>query len=165
VLARAQTGERLLGGVIVCLAHPDVPHTGAEGIAQWRRYDWLPEPEGFSYAADLAPAFGRPGVVLQDEGHAFAPYVQALAERLAYRVQVNEQAPALNRPGAVFIRSAGGLAVGAALPVADGHVIILPPLLRPENDRALVAETLFQCLERWQNRASETAQTLRKEVP
>jgi hypothetical protein len=141
------------GGLAVLLGYPDAPHTGVASET-WHSYAWLPEPEGFSFERDLLAGFGRPGAVLVDAEHPFAPYVQILASRLAYRVYVNEESPALAERGSVFARSEGGVPIAFEIRDGDGNLVILPPILRPESDRAIIADALFRCFERWAARRS-----------
>lgn len=164
---RRREAERFLarGGVLVCFAHPDVAHPRLEGLPQWRRYAWLPAPEGFRYQEHLLPGFGSLGVSLEDEGHPFAAYIEAFGPRLAYRAHAAEEAPAFAEYARVFARSPGGVAVGVELTVGEGRVVLLPPLARFQAERVALAETLFECLERWQSRLEpETPGWMRKEV-
>jgi hypothetical protein len=69
-------------------------------------------------------------------------------------VQIDDTAPAFRDGGSIFICSAGGLPVGASLRLGNGHLVLLPPLMKAESERSALAEVLFQCLEEWQNRAS-----------
>src|SRR5262245_6936860 len=43
------------GGVLACLAHPDIVHV--VDACGWRRYAWLPAPPGFDYRKHLLPGF------------------------------------------------------------------------------------------------------------
>ena len=140
-------------GLVVLLGYPDVPHAGVAG-GVWQSYAWLPAPEGFSFARDLLAGFGRPGAVLVDAGHPFAPYVQVLASRLAYRVYVNEESPALAEFGSVFARSEGGIPIAFDIRDGDGHLVVLPPILRPESDRTVITDAFLQSFERWAARSS-----------
>ncbi len=66
--------------------------------------------------------------------------------------------------GGVFLRSQGGLAVGVELCVREGSIVIVPPMAATAEERVLLAETLFQCLERWHNRlAPQAPDWIRKE--
>ncbi len=151
------------GGTVVCFGYPDVAHTGIAGIEHWRRYDWLPAPQGFRYEEHLLPGFGKPGAMLAQEGHAFAPYVETFGPRLAYQTVIDEITAGFGEYGRVFIRSHGGVAIGAELAVADGRVIILPPLVRFESERSQLADTLFECLEAFRGPAL-TRHEIRKEI-
>ncbi len=141
------------GGLVVLLAHPDVPHADVFGGA-WHSYAWLPEPDRFAFQSDLLAGFGRPGAVLVDAEHPFAPVVQTLAERLAYRVHVDEESPALAENGHVFARSQGGVPIAFEIKDGEGHLVVLPPILRPESDRALITDAFLQSFERWQARSA-----------
>ncbi len=137
------------GGVIACLAHPDVAHPGVAESYGWRRYAWLPAPPGFRYQEHLLPGFGNPGAELTDQDHPFAPYITELSSRLAYRTTLDEAAPNFSDYARVFARSRGGGAVAVELTVDRGRIVLLPPPLNPESDRALIAQTLHGCFERW----------------
>jgi hypothetical protein len=166
---RRLEAERALarGGTVVCLAYPDVAHEGIAGLPGWRRYDWLPAPEGFSYTEHLLAGFGKPGVEIADAEHAFAPYVNTFGVRLAFRAYASEQDESFSQYGLVFARSLGGGAVGVELKVGTGRVILLPPLdsLDYSNDRVPLANVLCDCLERMQaGTADEPSQLIDKEA-
>jgi hypothetical protein len=139
------------GGLVVLIGSPDVPHADIAGDP-WHSYDWLPEPEGFSFQRDLLAGFGRPGAVLVDAEHPFAPFVQALATRLAYRVYVNEEAPGIAENGHVIARSEGGVPIAFDVRAGDGHIVVLPPILRPESDRRVIATAFIDSFELWDAR-------------
>src|SRR3990172_5453237 len=107
VRLRCLEAERLLAraGVIVCFAHPDVPHEGIAGLPSWRRYDWLPAPEGFAYAEAMLAGYGKLGVELTDAEHAFVPYVEEFAVRLAFRAYLSEAGQGPPPHASVFARS------------------------------------------------------------
>ena len=88
------------GGVIVCIAGPDVAVEEVESLPGWRCYDWLPTPEGFDCRRHILPGFGPAGVELAAE-HPFSPYIQAFAARLAYRAVPDEE----NAPRILRLRS------------------------------------------------------------
>lgn len=166
---RRREAERLLrrGGIIACFAHPDVPHQGIRGLEGWRRYDWLPEPEGFRFQEHLLPGFGRAGVVLEDPSHPFAPLLEEYGQRLAYRAYAAEDAPALAEGARVFARSPGGAAVGVELSAEGGRIVLLPPLERLDAtiNRIDLAAVLFRCLERASEQGSGSPpEWIRKEV-
>ena len=137
------------GGVIACLAHPDVAHPGIAETCGWRRYAWLPAPPGFRYQEHLLPGFGTPGAELTDPDHPFASYITELSSRLAYRTTLDEAVSNFSDYARVFARSRGGAAVAAELTVDGGTIVLLPALVNPESDRALIAQTLHGCFERF----------------
>ena len=112
-----------------------------------------PRPERISYESDLLAGFGRPGAVLVDAEHPFAPYVEQLAPHLAYRVYLNESSAGA-ADAHVFARSSGGQAIGFELPLGEGRLVVLPPLVAPESDRARTADALAECLARWAERSA-----------
>lgn len=165
VQMRRRETERLLanGGLVVLIGYPPVPHD-VQG-AEWKTLGWLPEPDGFSFERDLLPGFGTAGAVVVDAEHPFAPYVETLAPRLAYRVYVNEDVRGVAENGLVFARSSGGVAIGVEIGVGGGRLVVLPPLVKPEADRPLTAQAMAQCLDRWNERRLQVGgETARKEV-
>jgi hypothetical protein len=166
---RRLEAERLLarGGLMVCFAYPDIPHEGIEGLPGWRRYDWLPAPEGFSYAEHLIAGYGKLGVDIAECEHSFAPYVEEFGARLAFHAYVLEQEEGLRQDRRVFARSPGGAAVGVELAVGPGRIVLLPPIggLDYSQDRTPLANVLHHCLERLQeNETEQRPQCIRKEA-
>lgn len=147
------------GGLVVLMASPEVVEADVEG-GPWRSYDWLPAPEGFSYENDLLAGFGRPGAVLVDSEHPFAPYIQQLAPHVAYRVYLNETAEAA-RDAHVFARSSGGQPIAFEMPLGEGRLIVLPPLVKPEQDRARTATAISECLALWQAAGARMTEEIR----
>jgi hypothetical protein len=140
------------GGILVCFVYPSVAHTGIAGLDQWSRYTWLPAPAAFRYEDHLLPGFGTSGAELVHDDHPFSPYVTEFGTRLAYRAVIDESAPNFSDYGRVFIRSAGGVAIGAHLLVDKGCIILLPPFARWDADRAALAQTLLNCMQHWAER-------------
>ncbi len=166
---RGLEAERLLarGGLVVCFAYPDIPHEGIEGLPGWRRYDWLPAPEGFSFAEHLIAGYGKLGVDIAESEHSFAPYVEEFGARLAFQAYVLEQEEGLRQDRQVFARSPGGAAVGVELAVGPGHIVLLPPIggLDYSQDRTPLANVLHRCLEHQQgNETKQPPQCIRKEA-
>ncbi len=160
---RRREAERFLarGGLMALLAHPDVAHPSLH----WRRYAWLPAPAGFRWEEHLRPGFGSLGISLEDASHPFAPYLEAFAPLLSYRATVDEEAPGFEGYGRVFARSPGGAAVGGELAVGAGRVVLLPPLVRFEQERPAIAQTLFECFERCREQGEpQPPDWIRKEV-
>ncbi len=139
------------GGIIVLMSSAHVTQPDIEGTT-WRSYDWLPAAEAFSHETDLPAGFGKPGAVLVDLDHPFAPYIQQLAPHVAYRIYLNEAGEGA-RNCHVFARSSGGQAIAFERPLSGGTLIVLPPLLKPDQERPRTAAALTDCLTRWQERA------------
>lgn len=135
------------GGTMCAFAHPDVAVKGIRGARDWRRYSWLPAPEGFSFAGDLHASFGKAGGTAVAD-HPFAAYFERFGRTAGYRVRLNENAAGFTDYATVFARSEGGAAIGAELQVLRGSIILLPPLIRIDSDRAPLAQTLLECFER-----------------
>lgn len=134
------------GGTIVCFAHPDVAVKGVRGLKDWRRYSWLPAPEGLDYSNDLQASFGKVGAEAVDD-HAFARYIDEFGKKAGYRVRVNEDVADLSEQMRIFARSDSGAAIGFELSVLDGSIVFLPPLIRFEAERSDLAQVLFECFE------------------
>ena len=154
---REATRLLALGGLVVVIAHPETAVPNVAG-GEWRSYSWLPPVEGFSYAGDLLPGFGRAGAVLTDAEHPFAPYIEQLAPRIAYRAHLNEDAPAVTESAAVFARSSSGVATAFQIPARGGQIVFLPALADPNKDRPAIAAAVVACLERWDHPAAAGAQ-------
>lgn len=152
---RRREAARLMdaGGLLVAFGHPEGAITGVSG-GDWRSYSWLPDGEDFRWSRDLMPGFGMPGAVLTDADHPFAPFVEALASRLAYRVYLNEDSAGRSH---VFCRSSGGVATGFEVSLGNGSAVILPAVQKPEADRQVISEALLGCFERWEARSREHA--------
>ncbi|MFQ5473005.1 MAG: hypothetical protein ACE5FA_09000, partial [Dehalococcoidia bacterium] len=134
------------GGTIACFAHPDVAVKGVRGLKDWRRYSWLPAPEGFDYSSDLQTSFGKVGAEAVHD-HPFAGYIDAFGKKAGYRVRLNEDIPDLAEQVRIFARSEGGAAIGFDLSVLNGSIVFLPPLIRLEAERSGLAQVLFECFE------------------
>src|SRR3972149_4919580 len=73
-LRRPGAGGLLARGAITpCFAYPDVSHEGIRELPGWRRYDWLPGPDGFSYGEHLLAGDGKLGGEVAGPGHALLP--------------------------------------------------------------------------------------------
>jgi hypothetical protein len=104
----------------------------------------------------LRAGFGRPGAVLVEGEHPFAPYISQLAPHIAYRVYLNEAGEAA-RKAQIFARSSGGQAIGFELQLGDGTLVVLPQLVRPDQDRPRTVAAIKDCLTRWSERARTPA--------
>ena len=154
----------LRGGIALCIAHPDVVHDGIVGLERWRRYDWLPEPDGFRYDADILPGFGKTSVRATDPAHPFAAYVDAYGERMTYRAHAAgppESPPALR----VFAESGSGVPVAFDIDLLQGRLVFVPLLDVAREDRIAIADTLFGCFERYDaERTDQPPDGIRKEA-
>lgn len=135
------------GGTLCAFSHPDVAVKAVRGNRDWRRYSWLPAPEGFSYAEHLHASFGKAGANAVED-HSFVPYIERFGRNAGYRVRLDEDAAGFSDYASVFARSDGGAAIAAELRVLRSSVVLLPPLIRIESDRSPLAQTLLECFER-----------------
>lgn len=150
------------GGACLCVAYPDAVHDDIDRIETWRRYEWLPTPDGFDYRAGLLPGFGKAPVEVSDPGHPFADYIALYGKRMAYRAHIAEEAGSRTR---VFGRSSGGVAVAFDMALGSGRIVFIPPLQDPAQDRAGIADTLFACFERLElEQAPDLPENIRKEA-
>jgi hypothetical protein len=143
--SRRQQTELLLrrGGIVVVVAAPDVAHSQVAGLSAYRRYSWLPAPEGYDWSSTIAPAFGK-GCRPSSLDHPFAAFADYARERVSYQAFFPEGAPGLE----VFARSRGGAAVGVALRSDRGQIVFLPALGDPGTGaaRAQLATLISQCI-------------------
>jgi hypothetical protein len=118
------------GGLVVCLAFPNVSHAVPE-FAGCDRYCWLPAPPGLAYrepllrrgyGAQLAPA---------EVEHPFSGFIEQFRTTLTYQAYFDDETPGFAEIGAVFARSAGGAAVSVELRLDRGRIVFLPPPTRP----------------------------------
>ena len=149
------------GGIALFIAYPDVLHEGVAGLARWRCYDWLPEPEHFTYETGLLPGFGKTAVEATDPAHPFAAYVALYGPRMAYRAHAAE-ASALR----IFGMSSGGVAVAFDVRVGNGRIVFVPPLSNPQQDRITVAGTLSESFVAYEaEQAEQSPDSIGKEGP
>ncbi len=156
---RQDETARLLarGGVVVCLAYPDVVHTRVVGFTGCDRYFWLPAPPGMQYREPhLLPADGSEAFPT-DLDHPFAPYIQAYRRNIAYRAYISEAVEGFSGFGKVFARSAGGAALGVELAAAGGRVVFIPPprRVRSGDERYAFSNTLQEAIRHTLGRAAE----------
>lgn len=145
------------GGLVVCLAYPDVMHMRVVGFTGCDRYFWLPAPPGMQYREPhLLPAEGTEAFPT-DLDHPFAPYIQAYRRNLAYRAHISEAVAGFSGFGKVFARSAGGAAVGVELLAGGGRVVFIPPLrrVRSGDERYAFSNLLQEGIRRTLGRAVE----------
>jgi hypothetical protein len=125
---RADETERLLarGGLVVCLAYPDVLHPQVAGFTGCHRYYWLPAPTGADYGArNLQPAGGTE-VVATDYQHPFADFFERHRNTVQYRTVFAEGG--FGEAAKVIARSPGGAAIALDLAIGGGRVVFLPAL-------------------------------------
>jgi hypothetical protein len=130
------------GGAAVCYAYPEMRVRGITGIAEWRSYEWLPEPRKFSWSASLLPGFGKERAEAIGALHPFAGYVEEFAGASRYRVYAEDETIS-TAGGTVLARSAGDFAVAFELRVGEGRIVLTPPLLDPAKDRQRLADAIL----------------------
>jgi len=127
---RRDETARLLarGGVVVCLAYPNVVHGRVAGCADCDRYCWLPAPDGLRYAEPFLRRGDGTRLCPATKSHPFAPFLTRFQSRLAYQAYF-DGAP--GSPHQVLARSAGGAAIALEITVGAGSIVFLPPPARP----------------------------------
>jgi hypothetical protein len=143
---RREETERLLarGGLVVCLAYPDVPHTRVPGFTGCHRYYWLSAPPGLTYGREyIRPASGT-DVRATDYEHPFADHLERFRSDVLYRAVFAEGASGFGEYAKVIGRSPGGAAIAIELSVGGGQVIFLPamPDRISAEERMALAQTL-----------------------
>ena len=134
---RQDETARLLarGGLVVCLAYPNVMHRRVAGFTGCDRYFWLPAPPGLQYGEPYLRRGTGSELIVTEHDHPFGPFVQQYRTKLAYHAYFADDAPGFARAGRVFARSIGGAAVAVELHLAQGQVVFLPPPARyPTGD-------------------------------
>ncbi|HEY7268225.1 MAG TPA: hypothetical protein VH951_00225 [Dehalococcoidia bacterium] len=143
---RAEETERLLarGGLVICFAHPDVPHPRVSGFGGCHRYYWLPAPAGAAYGPPYLKPAGGTEVKATDFQHPFADFFERQRAMVEYRAVFGEGANGFGEAGKVIARSPGGAAVAVDLHVGGGRIVFLPalPSRLTSGDRAAVATAL-----------------------
>ncbi|MPZ22631.1 MAG: hypothetical protein GEU28_03625 [Dehalococcoidia bacterium] len=144
--SRRQQTEILLrrGGTVVVFAAPEAFHNGIAGLDGWRRYSWLPSPEGVEWRTLIQPAYGT-GAVAADPAHPLARYVDYARLRAGYSAFFAEGVAPLK----VIARSRGGAAIGVEIAVDHGRVIFIPALRDAGSgaQRSHLASTLIEAIE------------------
>ncbi len=136
------------GGLVVCMAYPDVPHPRVAGFTGCHRYYWLPAPPDRDYGPKyLLPAAGR-HVSPSDYEHPFADYLDTMRDNVRYRATLAEGAEGLSETLKVIGRSPGGAAIAAEIETGGGRLIFLPAL--PGNlthsERSRIGENLIDAI-------------------
>jgi hypothetical protein len=147
---RAEETERLLarGGLVVCFAHPDVPHPRVSGFTGCHRYYWLPAPAGTAYAPPFLKPAGGTEVKATDFEHPFAEFFERHRSTVEYRAVFGEGGSGFGEAGKVIARSTGGAAVAVDLSVGGGRVVFLPalPPRLTSIDRSALATTMVSAV-------------------
>lgn len=150
--ARRDETARLLarGGLVVCVACPNVLHRRVAGFTGCDRYFWLPAPPGLRYAEPtLRRGFGTE-IIPTEHDHPFGPFVNHCRGKLAYHAYFADDAPGFAGAARVFARSAGGAAVGVELTLEHGRAVFLPAPARPPagDQRYAFSNALQQSIQR-----------------
>lgn len=144
---RADETMRFLarGGLIVCLAVPDVVHRGIEGLSDLTRYYWLPD-DTASYLASVVKRGSGTEFAPMDLDQPFAAMLASTRAKLTYQVHFE-----LADAETVIGQSIGGAAVAIALPASGGQLVLIPPPTRP-----LDSHGRYQMSEALQNAIRQT---------
>ena len=134
---RRDETARLLarGGLVVCLAYPNVVHQRVAGFTGCDRYFWLPAPPGLQYREPFLRRGSGSELITTEHDHPFGPFVHQYRTKLAYHAYFADDAPGFSDAVRVFARSAGDAAVAVELRLAQGRAVFLPPPIRhPTGD-------------------------------
>jgi len=152
-------------GTAVCIAYPEVTLLGVDALQEWHSYEWLPEPNRFSYSSALLPGFAKDAAAPATAEHPFHAYLQEFAATSRYRTCADD-ATIDAAGGVVLARSAGGVPVAFDLPLGNGRIVFIPPLLDPAKERQQIADALLAGFEEVSTEQSaEVPDWIRKEVP
>lgn len=139
---QAQTARLLArGGLVVCIARPNVVHHRVAGFSGCDRYFWLPAPPGLQYREPFLRRGEGTQVVLIEHDHPFCGYLERFRGKLAYHAYFADDAPGFAGAGRVVARSVGGAAVAVELALGHGRAVFLPPLARPPTGDARYASS------------------------
>jgi hypothetical protein len=141
---RDETAQLLAhGGIVVCLAHPNVTHQAVFGMPDCDCYCWLPSGDGLRYGEPLLRRGDGARIEVAPVTHPFEPFLTRFAGRLAYRTYFGEAE--LPPSATVLARSAGGAAVAVEMCADKGHVVFLPPLAHsPDIDERYELSSALQ---------------------
>ncbi len=134
---RRDETARLLarGGLVVCLAYPNVVHQRVAGFTGCDRYFWLPAPPGLQYREPFLRRGSGAELITTEHDHPFGPFVHQYRTKLAYHAYFADDAPGFSDATRVFARSAGDAAIAVELRLAQGRAVFLPPPIRhPTGD-------------------------------
>ena len=122
------------GAVVVAYLAPQSRITGVTEKQGLDRYFLLPAPLGIAWdASTIRSSEGSRGAVV-DHGHPFVKVYETYQSQLLYRAAIDDRAPGIGQHVHVFLRSAGGAAIGVEVRVPSGRLVFLPTPSNPDNE-------------------------------
>ncbi len=114
------------GAVVAVILAPQSRISGVVEKQGLDRYFLLPAPLGLAWdASTIRPSEGTRGAVV-DHAHPFVRVYETYQSQLLYRAVIDDRAPGIGQHAHVFLRSAGGSAIGVDVRVSNGRLIFLP---------------------------------------
>ncbi|MBM4410508.1 MAG: hypothetical protein FJ037_04140 [Chloroflexi bacterium] len=114
------------GAIVAVFLAPQSRITGVVEKQGLDRYFLLPAPLGMAWDASTVRASeGSRGAVV-DHAHPFVRVYETFAQQMLYRAVLDDRAPGFGDHAHVFLRSAGGSAIGVDVRVSRGRLIFLP---------------------------------------
>jgi len=114
------------GATILVFASAQSRYHGVNGLGGYDRYYLLPAPQGITWDEHTVQASEGSTVAVADHDHPFVHVFEVYRRNLLYRAVFNERAEGVGKAGRVFLRAAGGQAIGVDFPVLNGHLVFMP---------------------------------------
>lgn len=122
------------GAIVVVFLAPQSRITGVIEKQGLDRYFLLPAPLGMAWDTSTVRASeGSQGAVV-DHAHPFVRVYETYAKQMLYRAALDDRAPGFGAHAHVFLRSAGGSAIGVEVRVSQGRLVFMPTPQNPDSD-------------------------------
>ncbi|TAJ18108.1 MAG: hypothetical protein EPO65_09660 [Dehalococcoidia bacterium] len=122
------------GAVVAVILAPQSRITGVTEKQGLDRYFMLPAPIGMAWdGTTIRASEGSRGAVV-DHAHPFVKVYETYQSQLLYRATIDDRAPGIGQHAHVFLRSAGGSAIGVDVRVGAGRIVFLPSPSNPETE-------------------------------
>lgn len=122
------------GAAVAVFLAPQSRITGVIEKQGLDRYFLLPAPLGMAWDAwTVRASEGSRGAVV-DHAHPFVRVYETYARQMLYRAVLDDRAPGFGDHARVFLRSAGGSAIGVEVRVSQGRIVFMPSPQNPDTD-------------------------------
>jgi len=122
------------GAVVAVFLAPPSSITGVVQKQGLDRYFLLPAPAGLAWDASTVRASEGSRGAAVDYAHPFVRVFDTFAHQMLYRAVVDDRAPGIGQHAHVFLRSAGGSAIGVDIRVSQGRLVFLPTPANLDSD-------------------------------